>query len=41
MSLETEVEILKKEVQDIKQIHLRLDTAIEKSQMYLILSIEC
>ena len=30
MSLETEVEILKKEVQDIKQIHLRLDTAIGK-----------
>ena len=28
--IETEVEILKKEVQDIKQIHLRLDTAIGK-----------
>ncbi len=30
MSLETEVEILKKEISDIKQIHLRLDTAINK-----------
>ena len=30
MKVETEVEILKKEVQDIKQIHLRLDTAIGK-----------
>ena len=30
MSLETEVEILKKEISDIKQIHFRLDTAIIK-----------
>ena len=29
-SLETEVELLKREVTDMKQIHVRLDSAIEK-----------
>ena len=29
-SLETEVELLKREVTDMKQIHIRLDSAIEK-----------
>ena len=29
-TIETEVELLKKEVQDMKQIHVRLDSAIEK-----------
>ena len=28
--LETEIELLKREVSDMKQIHVRLDTAIEK-----------
>ena len=44
MSLETEVEILKKEVQDMKEIHLRLDTAIVKltdlsNSVYRMLSV--
>ena len=30
ISLETQVQILKKEVEDIKDIHVRLDNAIEK-----------
>ena len=29
-TIETEVELLKREVADMKQIHLRLDSAIEK-----------
>ena len=29
-SLDTEVELLKREVSEMKQIHLRLDSAIEK-----------
>ena len=29
-SLDTEVELLKREVADMKQIHVRLDSAIEK-----------
>ena len=44
MSLETEVEILKKEVQDMKEIPLRLDTAIVKltdlsNSVYRMLSV--
>ena len=30
MTIKTDLELLKKEVQDMKQIHTRLDTAIEK-----------
>lgn len=30
LSLETQVQILKKEVEDMKEIHIRLDNAIEK-----------
>ena len=30
MSVETEIALLKREVDDMKQIHVRLDTAIEK-----------
>ena len=30
MSVETEIALLKREVGDMKQIHVRLDTAIEK-----------
>ena len=30
MSVETEIALLKREVSDMKQIHVRLDTAIEK-----------
>ena len=29
-TIETEVELLKREVADMKQIHVRLDSAIEK-----------
>ena len=29
-TVETEIELLKREVSDMKQIHVRLDTAIEK-----------
>ena len=29
-TVETEIQLLKKEVSDMKQIHVRLDTAIEK-----------
>lgn len=29
-TLETEVELLKREIEDMKQIHIRLDTAIDK-----------
>ena len=30
VNVETEIELLKREVSDMKQIHVRLDTAIEK-----------
>ena len=30
MSVETEIALLKREVDDMKQIHVRLDSAIEK-----------
>ena len=30
MTIKTDLELLKKEVEDMKQIHTRLDTAIEK-----------
>ena len=37
----TQIELLKKEVQDMKGIYQRLDTAIVRSVMCLILSIVC
>ena len=42
--LETEIELLKRDVTEMKQIHLRLDTAIEKiadvsSSLHTIMSV--
>ena len=39
--LTTDVEILKREVADMKLIHGRLDNAISKLQTFLIQSTEC
>ena len=30
MSVETEIELIKRDIEDMKEIHVRLDTAIEK-----------
>ena len=44
VNVETEIELLKREVSDMKQIHVRLDTAIEKiedvsSSLHTVISV--
>ena len=36
INVETEIELLKREVSDMKGIHVRLDTAIEKRCFFFI-----